>query len=181
VNKGLILAADNEAELAGVMAHETGHVAARHAMEMKEDAGIDYGMLRESAWRRHHRNVLYNGADSLRHGFLKFSRAAEEEADRLGVIHVGRSYDPNAMAHVREAGSQEQKETGHARQDVYRSSGSADRRASAIACARFPSATNIHQLFRFQRVKNRLLRLSNGVCLQASHCDSDDGTPGRRL
>ncbi|HKC64540.1 MAG TPA: M48 family metalloprotease, partial [Pyrinomonadaceae bacterium] len=33
VNKGLILAADNEAELAGVMAHEIAHVAARHAME----------------------------------------------------------------------------------------------------------------------------------------------------
>src|SRR5207237_8864322 len=33
VNKGLLLAADNEAELAGVMAHEIGHVAARHAMD----------------------------------------------------------------------------------------------------------------------------------------------------
>src|SRR5438132_7697372 len=46
VNKGLILAADNEAELAGVMAHETGHVAARHAMENERKMQIiDYGML----------------------------------------------------------------------------------------------------------------------------------------
>src|SRR6266851_5789144 len=38
VNKGLVLAADNEAELAGVMAHETGHVAARHAVENQTKA-----------------------------------------------------------------------------------------------------------------------------------------------
>src|SRR5713101_432110 len=40
VNKGLILAADNEAELAGVMAHETGHVAARHAVENQTKANL---------------------------------------------------------------------------------------------------------------------------------------------
>jgi predicted Zn-dependent protease len=40
VNKGLILAADNEAEMAGVMAHEIGHVAARHAVENQTKATI---------------------------------------------------------------------------------------------------------------------------------------------
>src|SRR6266446_6749086 len=46
VNKGLILAADNEAELAGVMAHETGHVAARHAMENQTKGNLmQYGAL----------------------------------------------------------------------------------------------------------------------------------------
>src|SRR3984893_17189026 len=40
VNKGLILAADNEAELAGVMAHEIAHVAARHAMENQTKANL---------------------------------------------------------------------------------------------------------------------------------------------
>ncbi len=46
VNKGLIVAAENEAELAGVMAHEVAHVAARHAME---NAGkgqlLNYGLI----------------------------------------------------------------------------------------------------------------------------------------
>ena len=64
VNKGLILAADNEAEIAGVMAHEIAHVAARHAME---NAGkgqfIGYGILaglilNRSDWR----------CDSTKHG-----------------------------------------------------------------------------------------------------------------
>src|SRR5205823_10856717 len=46
VNKGLILAADNEAELAGVMAHEIGHVAARHAMENQgKGAFMNYAAL----------------------------------------------------------------------------------------------------------------------------------------
>src|SRR5437867_3946053 len=46
VNKGLVLAADNEAELAGVMAHEIGHVAARHAMENQAKMqAMDIGML----------------------------------------------------------------------------------------------------------------------------------------
>ena len=46
VNKGLILAADNEAELAGVMAHEIAHVAARHAMENPgKGQFLNYGIL----------------------------------------------------------------------------------------------------------------------------------------
>ena len=46
VNKGLILAADNEAELAGVMAHEISHVIARHAVENQTKANLmRYGTL----------------------------------------------------------------------------------------------------------------------------------------
>ena len=46
VNKGLILAADNEAELAGVMSHEIAHVCARHAMENEAKMrALDYGLL----------------------------------------------------------------------------------------------------------------------------------------
>src|SRR5205085_4840644 len=46
VNKGLLLAADNESELAGVMAHEIAHVAARHAMENQGKGTLmNYGML----------------------------------------------------------------------------------------------------------------------------------------
>src|SRR5437764_1768515 len=88
VNKGLILAADNEAELAGVMAHEIAHVAARHAMENQGKstlmqigamAGIIFGGPLLS-------NILYNGGGILQGlASLKFSRGAEEEADRLGV------------------------------------------------------------------------------------------------
>ena len=55
VNKGLILAADNESELAGVMAHEIAHVAARHAMENQgKGALINYASLAGIIFRRGH-------------------------------------------------------------------------------------------------------------------------------
>src|SRR2546423_6168402 len=84
VNKGLILAADNEAELAGVMAHETGHVAARHAMENERKMQIiDYGMLAGILLGGGIiGNVLYNGGGFFEGmAFLKFSRAAERSEE----------------------------------------------------------------------------------------------------
>src|SRR6266498_1018870 len=88
VNKGLLLAADNEAELAGVMAHEIGHVAARHALENQAkmqamDIGMLAGILLGGGIIG---NVLYNGGGFFEGmAFLKFSRGAEAEADKLGV------------------------------------------------------------------------------------------------
>src|SRR5256885_1070772 len=102
VNKGLILAADNEAELAGVMAHETGHVAARHAMENERKMQvIDYGMLAGILLGGGIiGNVLYNGGSFIEGlAFLKFSRGAEGEADKLGVQYMwAAGYDPRAKA-----------------------------------------------------------------------------------
>src|SRR6266849_3468811 len=91
VNKGLLLAADNEAELAGVMAHETGHVAARHYMEMmRKDQAINIatmaGILFGGAILG---NILYNGGGFFEGmAMLKFTRGAEAEADRLGVQYM---------------------------------------------------------------------------------------------
>jgi predicted Zn-dependent protease len=100
VNSGLILAADEEAELAGVMAHEIAHVAARHAMrEMTRGnllqissiplifigGGIGYGI--QSAAQL-----------ALPLTFLSFSRSFEAEADYLGVQYMYKSgYDPQAF------------------------------------------------------------------------------------
>src|SRR6476660_7668130 len=102
VNKGLILAADNEAELAGVMAHEIAHVCARHAMENERKMEVmDYGMLAGILLGGPIiSNVLYNGGSFFEGmAFLKFSRSAESEADVLGVQYLYASgYDPTAMA-----------------------------------------------------------------------------------
>src|SRR5260370_1232763 len=87
VNKGLILAADNEAELAGVMAHEIGHVAARHYMEMmRKDQAINIatlaGILFGGAILG---NILYNGGGFFEGmAMLKFNVGREAAADRLG-------------------------------------------------------------------------------------------------
>src|SRR6266850_1495148 len=102
VNKGLILAADNEAELAGVMAHEIAHVCARHAMENETKANLmQYGMLAGILLGGPIlSNVLYNGGGFFEGmAFLKFSRNAEAEADKLGTQYLyAAGYDPTALA-----------------------------------------------------------------------------------
>jgi len=100
VNSGLILAADEEAELAGVMAHEISHVCARHGMRQMTRAnlaniatiplifvggGIGYG--------------IYEAAGlGLPLTFMKFQRNFEAEADYLGLQYMYKTgYDPQAF------------------------------------------------------------------------------------
>ncbi len=187
VNKGLILAADNEAELAGVMAHEIAHVAARHAMENERKMELmDYGMLAGILLGGPIlSNVLYNGSSFFEGmAFLKFSRGAEEEADRLGVQYMwAAGYDPGAMATMFEKlEAKNKKKPGTLAKMFQDHPAPADRRAAALAlAARFPEREEyVISSSEFQRVKNRLLRLSNArVTGSGAIASSDDGTPGR--
>ncbi|HEY3103658.1 MAG TPA: M48 family metalloprotease [Pyrinomonadaceae bacterium] len=188
VNKGLVLAADNEAELAGVMAHEIAHVAARHAMEnQRKMQVIDYGLLAGILLGGGViGNVLYN-AGGLIEGlsFLKFSRGAEEEADKLGVQYMwAAGYDPNAMATMFEKlEAKNKKKPGTIAKLFATHPAPPDRRASAIAlAARFPERDEyVISSSEFMRVRNRLLRLSNARATSAGAIAGagDDGTPGR--
>jgi hypothetical protein len=116
VNAGLILAADEEAELAGVMAHEIAHVAARHATRGASRAqlaqlltiplifvggGIGYA-VQEAAGL------------ALPLTFLSFSRGFEAEADYLGLQYMYKAgYDPNAfVAFFEKLEAQEKKKPG---------------------------------------------------------------------
>jgi beta-barrel assembly-enhancing protease len=187
VNKGLILAADNEAELAGVMAHEISHVIARHAVENQTKANLmQYGMLAGILLGGPIlSNVLYNGGGFFEGiAFLKFSRNAEAEADKLGTQYLYASgYDPTALATMFEKlEGKEKKKPGTMSKLFKDHPAPADRRAASLAlAARFPEREEyVISTSEFNRVKARLLRLSNSKATAAGEIKgSDDGTPGR--
>ena len=116
VNSGLILAADNEAELAGVMAHEIAHVAARHTTrQLTRYQFLNYASL----------PLIFVGGGiglaareavgiGIPMTFLKFSRGFEAEADYLGIQYMYKAgYDPNEFVNFFEKiQAQEKKKPG---------------------------------------------------------------------
>jgi beta-barrel assembly-enhancing protease len=184
VNTGLILAADNESELAGVMAHEIGHVAARHAVE---NAGkstlLGYGMLAATVLTGGVAgNVLYN-TSGLIQGLvgLKFSRGAEEEADRLGTQYMyAAGYDPTGMATMFEKiTSKSKKKAGTLTKLFSTHPQTPERRDASLAlAARFPEREEyVLSTSEFQRVKARLLKLTNAKASTSSDINEDEGKP----
>lgn len=100
VNRGLLEAAENEAEVAGVMAHEIAHVAARHGIEQASKGQLlQWGSLPLIFFGGLGGYIIQQVAGiALPLTFLKFSRGAEKEADRLGAQYMwATGYDPNAL------------------------------------------------------------------------------------
>lgn len=187
VNKGLLLAADNEAELAGVMAHEIAHVAARHAVENQTKGTLlEYLALGGSIFLGGIPGLIYQNTAGL--GllgiFMKFSRGAEEEADKLGVQYMfAAGYDPTAMATMFEKlEAKNKKKPGFISKAFASHPAPPDRRNSALAlAARFPEQEEyVISTSEFQRVKGRLLKLSNARATTAGALEGgEDGAPGR--
>ena len=92
VHRGLIEAAENESELAGVLGHEIGHVVARHGvdqMRRAQIASVGLGVLGSLLGNGRAAEVGGLAADLVANGtFMKFSRDAEREADQLGVRNL---------------------------------------------------------------------------------------------
>jgi beta-barrel assembly-enhancing protease len=116
VNTGILLNADNEAEMAGVMAHEIAHVAARHGTRQATRGDlVNYGsipLIFLGGWTGY---AIRQGMGlAIPMGFLSFSRGFEAEADMLGLEYMYKAgYDPTCFVDFFEkVQSQEKRKPG---------------------------------------------------------------------
>lgn len=177
VNSGVILAADNEAELAGVMAHEIAHVAARHATR---------NATKQEIWNLASLPLIFVGGPvgaairevsgiAMPMSFLKFSRDAEREADLLGLEYqYAAGYDPTAFVDFFEKlESQEKIRQNFMARAFSTHPMNADRIRRAEAELEVLPARNdyIVTTSEFDQVKSRLIQLTRGRKI-------DSGKPG---
>lgn len=176
VNSGLILAADNEAELAGVMSHEIAHVALRHGTRGQTRADIANimsiplifvgGGIGYAA-----RQVAGIGLPMT---FLKFSRGFEAEADYFGLQYMYKAgYDPNQFVNFFEkVQAQEKKKPGSLAKAFATHPQTPDRiekTQEEIATILPPRNEYIENTSEFNDVKARLAAIENRHKVQDDH------------
>ncbi len=185
VNSGLIMAADDEAELAGVMAHEIAHVAACHvAREQTRGNIVNLASIPlifvPGGW------AVYEGTQAaLSIGvpltFMKFSRNFETEADFLGMEYMYKAgYDPQAfISFFEKVEAQEKKKPGTLARAFSSHPMTPDRVAHAQAEMKnvLPARPEyVVDTSEFEHVKARLASLENRHKVQNGQNDNDRPT-----
>jgi predicted Zn-dependent protease len=183
VNKGAILAADTEAELAGVMAHEIAHVAARHGVEQASKATLtNYAMIPLIFMTGGIGYIAYQAAQiGVPLTFLKFSRNVESEADKLGAQYLwAAGYDPNNFLSFFEKLEKKEKHKPGTLSKLFGSHPPTPDRIVKVRdlLGRFPDRDEYTvSTSEFNRVKSRLLAITNSKTLEAGSRESGPKRP----
>src|SRR5271166_390936 len=185
VNSGLILAADNEAELAGVMAHEIAHVAACHvAREQTRGNIVNLASIPlifvPGGWAVYEATQVAMGI-GVPLTFMKFSRNFESEADFLGMEYMYKTgYDPQSfISFFEKIEAQEKKKPGTLAKAFASHPMTPDRVAHAqqeMASVLPPRDEYVLNTSEFDQVKARLGSLENKHKLQNDKGNSDRPT-----
>lgn len=168
VYSGLIVKAETEAELAGVMAHEIAHVAARHGTRQASRGTIanlaTIPLIFMGGWAGY--GARQAASILIPMGFLKFSRGFESEADMLGLQYLYKTgYDPTAFVDFFEKIQSLEKKKPGTMSKIFSSHPMTDDRIQA-------AQTNIQELLKakpeyvvttseFDGVKERLMTMHN--------------------
>ncbi len=184
VNKGLILAADNEAELAGVMAHEISHVCARHATERMSKAQYIQiaaipALFVGGYWTQ---MAIQNGLGlGINLELLGITRESEKEADQLGIQYLWNSgYDPNAFVAFFEKLQEQEKSKPGKLAGFFRTHPYTENRiAASLDEERYlpEKDTYIINTSEFNRVKSRLLAIDNAQKAEVNSGPGDQRKP----
>lgn len=186
VNTGILLNADNEAEMAGVMAHEIAHVAARHGTRQATRGElVNYGsipLIFLGGWTGY--AIRQSMGLAIPVGFLTFSRGFESEADMLGLEYMYKAgYDPSSFVDFFEKVQSQEKRKPGTMSKVFSSHPPTDDRIKA-------AQKNIQNLLKakpeyvvttseFNDVKTRVLAMHNRKVADNSK-DANAGRPTLR-
>ena len=185
VNSGLILAADNEAELAGVMAHEIAHVAACHvAREQTRSNIVNLASIPlvfvPGGWAVYEATQVAMGI-GVPLTFMKFSRNFETEADFLGMEYMYKTgYDPQSfISFFEKIEAQEKKKPGTLAKAFSSHPMTPDRVSAAqkeMATVLPPRDEYVLNTSEFDQVKSRLASIENKHKLQTNQDNKDRPT-----
>jgi len=185
VNSGLILAADNEAELAGVMAHEIAHVAACHvAREQTRSNIVNLASIPlifvPGGWAVYEATQVAMGI-GVPLTFMKFSRNFESEADFLGMEYMYKTgYDPQSfISFFEKIEAQEKKKPGAIAKAFSSHPMTPDRVSHAqqeMATVLPPREEYVVNTSEFDQVKSRLASLQNKHKVQNDKTNADRPT-----
>ena len=164
INRGVLHAATNESQVAGVLAHEIAHVSERHAARQLTNgafANWGLGLLSSMLGNAGCAVTARNAATAMTGGiFLKFSRDDEREADRVGLQILRRAgWDGRGMVELFELLRREQKRDPAAVEIFFSTHPSPEQRIRELrsAVAREPGGRRDSR--EFQQVKARALKL----------------------